>query len=690
MRRAFALVLVFLAGAAFAADGPIPSGPVISLAQAQVGVVRLVVWETDAGIEAQVLDAASHEALSERLSLDEQTAGSGEPQTGSVNTRPVVAVLADNGGAVFFIAWHAELLDVANNGIGAELVGQNVSVNANNVVTIGPLLRISRVDDDSNVTAGSEPRSAPLVVAQESEDEFLVAWTHWPSGKSLDADFESHDDYFIFGQEVLKDGTLVGNAAIQMDALTAPANEDGFPARADINPIFLAAVPFADKPGYLLAWSDPAQEGGTNPAQLYSKTLPEKLQDTDIDARNALGGASVPTKGTGRVALAPLPDGDGYLLAYEDLRGMGPLDGLVLDAEGKATTEDPIHLLNGMVSGDHAFLSPQLVSVPEENKLLLFAGVGDFSISGEAPVDELPLENGRLVQRLLDPDELAFSKAGSDFETVNDAYPDVNIFFAAQAHVAGGLPDGKGAVIFTASPGIAEIAVNEFLFSAEPPPPQPPQPPQPPANGGDEGGGGALLALLFLLPFVRMGRRVAVVTGATLLAFAGSAQASPPDLELLHTEKDGASCYRSVMYREVSEIRIANSWGKTPIPAGTPIEITDLPTGWRGEVLVEGKIQYVRLKPAAFDTVSGISIGRICMKFPAMTAEPQSIPYVYDLVASGSPIMATARPDDGVSDDELRAMIKRGERLKQGDIHGKPKELEEKVKTVKRIKGLFD
>ncbi|HEX7046332.1 MAG TPA: hypothetical protein VF275_02000 [Gammaproteobacteria bacterium] len=689
MRRAFALVLVFLAGAAFAADGPIPSGPVISLAQAQVGVVRLVVWETDAGIEAQVLDAASHEALSERLSLGEQTAGSGEPQTGSVSTRPAVAVLADNGGAVFFVAWHAELLDASSNGIGAELVGQNVSVDADNVVTVGPLLRISRVDDDSNATAGSEPRSTPAVVAKG--DEFLVLWTHWPNGKTLDADSISHDDYFIFGQEVLKDGTLVGNAAIQMDALTAPANEDGFPARADINPIFLTAVAFTNKPGYLLAWSDPAQEGGPDSAQLFSKLLPANLADTDIDARNALGAASVPTKGTGRVAVAPLPDGDGYLLAYEDLRGMGPLDGLVLDADGKATA-GPIHLLNGITTGDHAFLSPQLVSVPGEDRLLLFAAVGDFSISGELPVDELLLEKGRLVQRLLDPDDLAFSKAGSDFETMNDAYPDVNIFFAAQAHVAGNRFDGKGAVTFTAVPGSAEIAVNEFLFSAEPPAPPPPTPPSPPpANGGDEGGGGALLALLFLLPFVRAGRRrFAMVAGATLLAFAGIAQASPPDLELLHTEKDGTSCYRSVMYREVSEIRIANSWGKTPIPAGTPIEITDLPTGWHGEVLVEGNIQYVRLNPAPFDTVSGISIGRICMKFPAMSAEPQSIPYVYDLVSSGSPIMATARPDDGVSDDQLRAMVKRGERLKQGDIHGKPKALEENVKTVKRIKGLFD
>src|SRR5690606_2377201 len=98
----------------------------------------------------------------------------------------------------------------------------------------------------------------------------------------------------------------------------------------------------------------------------------------------------------------------------------------------------------------------------------------------------------------------------------------------------------------------------------------------PPGNGGnadDNGGskgGGAMFLLLFLLPLLR-GMRALAIPGALL--FAAAANASPPDLELLHTEKDGAACYRSVMYREVSEIRIAKSYNKTPVPAGTPIEI---------------------------------------------------------------------------------------------------------------------
>jgi len=698
---------LFVPCVAPAADSLLPSSPVVSIEQARAGTQRLVVWElANGGIEAQVIDATTHVTLSERVSLGVRTDESVEPNVSGTHTRPSVAGLQGEGDdAVFLVAWHAEILNDDGNSVGTEIIGQRMVVNeATPVIDVGPMLRISRVDDDTDPTAASESRSAPVVVANETEDEFLVLWTHWHEGRTLDADSVSHDEYFIFGQEIGKDGEFRGDpdGASWLDSLEAPLDDNGLHARRDADAIFLAAAPLSNERGYFLAWSDPSQEDrnldGVNEdlPQLFTKRLPASLPDRDVDARNALGDSAGITKGTGRLALAPLPNGDGYLLAYEDTRGMSNLDGFVLDGDGKAKG-DAFHLLGPMISGDVTFLLPLLLSVPEENRLMLYAAVGDHSIDGELPPENLPLENGRLVRRLLDPESPAFPSFGSDFETVVDEYPGVNIFFAAQAHAAGALPDGAGTVSFTAKPDSSEIVVHEFLFAVEPPPPPAP-PPSQPVNGGNNGGGGAMFVLLVLLPLLRAGETVSrrmrhfVVASLSLgiLMSAGAAQASPPDLELLYKEVDGASCYRSVMYREVAEIRIAKSWGKTPIPAGTPVEITELPGGWSGEVLTEGKIQYVRLKPAAFDTVSGISIGRVCMKFPAMSEEPQHISYVYDLVSSGSPIMANARPDDGVSNDELRAMIKRGERLKQRDIPGKPKQVEETIKTTKRLKDLFN
>lgn len=703
----FAFLLLPCMGSA--ADSVLPSSPVVAIDQARVGNLRLLVWEMQNGsIEAQAIDAGTHATLSERVSLGTRTDGSSEPNIGITHTRPSVAGLHgdDNDDAVFLVVWHAEILDDAQNGVGTEIIGQRVRVDATtHIIDVGPLLRVSRVDDDADPTAASESRSAPVVVANAHEDEFLVLWTHWIDGKMLDGDSVSHDEYFIFGQEIRKSGEFAGDpdGSIWLDALEAPLDGDGLHARNDADVIFLSAAPLANEPGYLMAWSDPSQEGAGNPAQLYTKHLPASITDRDVDARNALGDSTSITKGTGRIALSPLPGSDGYLLAYEDTRGMSNLDGFVLDGDGKANG-DSFHLLGPMQPGDTVFLSPQMFSLPGENRLLLYVAVGDHSVAGEVSPKDLTLETGRLVRRVLDPSALAFQNFGSDFETVVDEYLDVNIFFATQAHVADALPGDAGGVSFTAVPGLpAAILVNEILFAAEPslPPPQPPPPVAPPVNG--ESGGGALLMLLFLLlPFgfsrgvertierPRSNDAAMKCIVSMLLMLSSAAIASSPDVDLLFSEKDGLSCYRSVMYREVSEIRIGKSWGKTPIPAGTPVEITDLPTGWRGEVLTEGSIQYVRLNPAPFDTVSGISIGRICMKFPAMSEEPQHISYAYDLVSSGSPIMATARPDDGVSNDELRAMIKRGERLKKGDILDKPKEIEESVETMKRVKDLFD
>src|SRR5690606_26543475 len=141
----------------FAASGPIPSSAVISLAQAEIGDVRLVAWETAAGIEAQALDAATHAPLpgSGRVSLGVQLPGSAEPRMGQSQTRPAIAALPGSGGdAIFLVAWHAELRDADGNSIGTEIVGQRIFVDdLTHTVSIDPLVRISRVDDDSNATA---------------------------------------------------------------------------------------------------------------------------------------------------------------------------------------------------------------------------------------------------------------------------------------------------------------------------------------------------------------------------------------------------------------------------------------------------------------------------------------------------------------------------------------------------------
>src|SRR5690606_33441123 len=135
----------------------------------------------------------------------------------------------------------------------------------------------------------SEARSAPIVVANAHEDEFLVLWTHWPDGKTLNGGDPpaSGDGLFIYGQEVDGSGQLAGETATRLDNQPAPTR-NGVPERYDHNVIFLAAIANADAPGYLLAWSDPAQESAENPAQVYTRTLPGVLADTPLDARNPI------------------------------------------------------------------------------------------------------------------------------------------------------------------------------------------------------------------------------------------------------------------------------------------------------------------------------------------------------------------------------------------------------------------
>lgn len=691
MRKAhISLLSLFLLSptSGFAAQPLLTSAPAISVAQAQAGNVRLVAWElpNGNGIEAQALDAATHEPLpdSSRLALGE---------IGKMQTRPAVAGLATDSGAVFLVVWHAEILDAEGNPAGAEIIGQRVVIGENGSADIGSPTRISRVDDDTSATATSETRSAPVVVASDVEDEFLVVWTHWPNGRTLHGDpLVSNSDYFIYGQELGTDGTMKGSAAVQLDAQTAPHDDNGLPARNDLDPIFIAAVPRVNEAGYLLAWSDPAQEGG-NVQQLFTKLLPANLAAVDTGSRNAIGDSSSITKGTGRIALAPLPQEEGFLLAYEDTRGMAPLDGFVLDTNGEPASE-AIRLLDRIESDDSVFLSPRLVSAPEEGSLLLYAAIGNFSLDGGKP-EELPLLTGRLVRRVLDPADLVFSKFGSDFRNAGGVYPGVNIFFAPQAHAVGALAGGNGAVSFlvTSETLIAVDAVT--LDSVEPPPPPPPQPPPPPAppsGSEDDGGGGAMFALLFLLPLLRRARRPHVV-GAGLLLLCPASQASPPDVELLHSGDARRACYRAVMYREVTAIHLGVTWGDAVFPLDMAIEIEDLPSGWSAEKIAaqNGKAQVVLLTPAPFDTATGISIGKVCLAFARDVAGLDRIPYTYELAATGSRINAKARPDDGVSEDELRAMVKRGERLKNSaDPLAKPKQLEETAKTAKRLKGLFD
>lgn len=701
MHRVRTLIGVAVSVATFAASaaGTVPtSAPAISVAQARVDGVRLVVWELAAGaIEAQAFDANTHEPLSERTTLGRQDpAGDTEPVTGSVQTRPAVAGLAGAGGdAVFLVAWHAELM-VDGASIGTEIVGQRVFVDdATGAISADRLLRLSDVDDDSNPTSASETRSAPVVVANALEGEFLVLWTHW-NGRVLDGDSITHDGYFIYGQEIGKDGTYIGGAygSTRLDTLEAPLDENGLVARHDRNVIFLAAAPLPDKPGYLLAWSDPAQEDrnsdGVNEdlPQLFTKLLPASLPDRDVDERSVAAQSTSFDFGTGRVALAQLPDEDGFLLAWEDARGRFPLRGQLLDATGTPVS-DPVKLLDSTQPGDDAFLSPQLVAVPGEGSLVLYAAVGSHPSFGD--VDALVIEPARLVRRLLDPtseETLEFLTNASVVDTEVADYPPVSLHFAMPMHATGTAPDGNGTVAFTAKTSPAEIVITEYRSEAEPSPTPPPPPTTPPTSIDNDGGGGAVFTLLFLLPFIHPKRTACVLVGGLLCTT--TATGAPPDVELLHSEKHGASCYRSVMYREVSEIRLAKSYNKTPIPAGQSIEIVSLPSGWNAEVITERNYQFVKLDPAPFDTVSGISIGRVCLKFPAMKASAESMPYTYDLVATGSPIMATARADDGVSDDELRAMIKRGERLKKGDVLDKPKEIDKTIKTLKRAKDLFN
>lgn len=666
------------------ADSLPTNAPPVAVAQALVGNTRLVVWELPNGvIEAQALGAESHEPLPLAQPV---TLGTG---AGVLRTRPAVAGLRDSDKTMFLVAWHEEIVDGSGVSLGTEIVGRLVAVNDDGGTGLSAPMRLSRVDDDADETAASEHRSAPVVVASESEQEFLVLWTHWPNGKVLvDDPPYSANELFIYGQEIALDGDLAGEASVQLDALLAPFDSDtNLHPRLDTEIIFLAAAPLANEDGYLLAWSDPAQEvTHVDLPQLFTKRLPADLGAVAPGERNAIGASTSFLQGTGRIALAPMPGGSGYLLAFEDARGQGSVRAYPLDENGMAAG-DRVELL-GPVNSENTFLSPSLVTVPQENRRLLFTAVANRGLVEQEP------DNGFLVRRVLDPEDLAFARHLSDFKTIVPNYSKVNMSFAPQAHVGGALPSGKGAVVFTADAALGQILIDEVRFEPDAPP-APPTPPSPPTtpDGNDRkpgSGGGAMLLLPLLLALLRLLRaapRMLLVCG---LSFAAGAQAAPPDVELLHTEKDGKACYRSVMYREVAEIRIAKSYNKTPIPAGTPVEIIDLPSGWRGEVIGERDYQWVKLVPAPFDTVSGISIGRVCLKLPAMNAEPATIPYTYVLATSGSPIMATARPDDGISDDELRAMIKRGERLKKGDVLEKPKAVKDTAKTLKRAKDLFD
>lgn len=490
------------ATAAAAAD-LLPSLPVVAVEQARAGNIRLVAWElAGGGIEAQALDATTHAAVSGRIALGAFEPGSDHPRMAGIQTRPAVAGLAGDGGRTsFFIAWHAGILDESGNSAGTEIVGQRIVVDpATGVADIGPLLRISRLDDDTDPSAASEARSAPVVVAHAIENEFLVLWTHWPGGKSLnDSPPATHDDLFIYGQQISADGLPSGDN-VALDTLRAPM-VNGVPLRRDTSTIFLAAAPRIAANGYLLAWSDPAQESGdTDLAQIYGKLLPSDLAATDPGKRKGLADSSGIIEGTGRIALAPLPDATGYLVAYEDRRGKSPLGGIVLRTDGTADG-DPFVLLDRMRTGDHAFLTPRLSSVSERKLLLLHAAVGDRDISGTVAEHEATLKNGRLVRRVLDPEALAFSQFGDDFGTLSNTCPDVTLYFAKGAHAAGILPDQSGEVVFAAVPGEARIEVIERRFEAPAPPDSAPQPGGSPDANGTTGGG----ASAFLLPLLGLG-----------------------------------------------------------------------------------------------------------------------------------------------------------------------------------------
>lgn len=685
-------MLLMAASAAIAPLGAVaadllPSLPAVAVEQAQAGNIRLVAWKlAGGGIEAQALDPATHAAVSGRIALGLSEPGGAAPRLGGVHARPAVAGLAgDEGDAIFFIAWHAGILDENGNDAGTEIVGQRVVVDGvTGTASAGPLLRISHVDDDTNTSAASEPRSAPVVVAHEIEDEFLVLWTHWSGGKSLsDVPPATHDDLFIHGQQVSADGLLSGGN-IRLDALRAPT-ADGLPVRRDTSTIFLAAVPRIAESGYLLAWSDPAQEDSDRDlAQVYAKLLPADLAAVDPERRIGLTDSSGIIDGTGRIALAPLPSGTGYLLAYEDRRGKSPLGGIVLGTDGSADGE-PFILLDRMQTGDHAYLTPRLVSLSAQERLLLYAAAGDRDISGTVPDHETPLKDGRLVRRRLNTDALAFSPFADDFDVLAEAYPEVTVLFAAHAHAAGALPDQSGDVVFVAVPDETRIAVIERRIDTSAPSADAPPGTAPDANVAT--GGGALAFLLPLLGVIAMRRRFPVVALAATLPV--SSHAAPPDVELLYSASNGAACYRAVMYREVTELDLGTRWGESPVPAAPVIEIIDLPAGWRAEAIIERDRQYLRLQPAVFDVASGVSIGKICVRFPPMKADPGALPYTYELAATGSRISARARKDDGISESELRALARRGKRLEKGDIDA-PKELEQAGKTIERLKGLFD
>lgn len=656
-----------------AAPELLPSSPAVALDQARVDEVRLVTWELagGAGIEAQLLDANTHEALSQRFVLGTDS----ELRFGGVQTRPATAGLRHGDETVFVVAWHAELLDANGNSIGTDVVAQRLVLASDMTLDIGHAFRVSGYDDDTDPSAGSESRSAPVVVAHPLEQEFLVLWTHWPDGKQLQNEPPvTVQPLSIMGHEIPANGDVANSSVVRLDTMSVP-ERDGAPARYDLDVIFLAAVPRIDASGYLLAWSDPAQESGSEDlAQIYTKLLPENIASTRLGERVPHVDSVDISEGTGRIALTALPDESGYLLAFEDMRGKAPLNGLRLELDGTSSGE-PVRLLDRMQTGDHAFLSPQFTR--EGDGLVLYAAVGDRPL--DAATGEATLKNGRLVRRSLDAAALSFNPIFEDFETVLEDYAPVSLYFALQAYAVGTFPEMAGSVAFSIVPDEARIRVDEHKSTHAPV-----------AAGNDTSGGGSGNPLVLLACWFVAVRGKRAATAVALAAVSLPALSAPPDVELLHSTSDGTDCYRAVMYREVKEIHLGKRWGENPLPPEPRTEIVDLPAAWQADVLTESDHQYVRLRPSGFDVVTGFAIGKVCLKLPQMTSSAVALPYTYELTATGSRISATSRKDNGLSEDQLRALANRAERLKRAGETNKPKELEEKLEQAKRLKDLFN
>lgn len=668
MRMAFFISLLFsvLPASAASLDSLPASATPVSVSHAAAGDVALVVWELGNGdIEGVFLDRKAEKTLSANVVFSDS-------QDGARATRPTVAALLHEGTPRFLVAWHQEVLGSGGVATGTRVAARGVTLNGEEAV-LGEALTL---DGSENPSVSSEERIVPTLVGNDVKGEFALFWGEWIDGRA-----EDHP-HFLFGARFDSSGALQGEIVLIDDQ--APLDDDGFPVRMTRRPIFSAAQVTADG-DYLIAWSDPEFVGSAE--TVYTKLVPADIASVGKVERNPIDFANHNVRGTGKLSLSRRTDGAGWLLAYEDARGTGPMDGIFLNDDGSANG-DSFRLMNlaGTGTGQN-LLSPGLLVRTQDAPALLFTLMGEHSLSDPDLENLQTSAPPRLVWREVAMDSPGFVQGGTVVKDIRALEDNLSVIFSPQAYAASVSEDGEQVVVFTI--GGTGIDLHRLpLADQQPPTPDPPTPgePQPEEPETPKNNGGGAMVFLSLLALLCRSRRAVFALGVVPAV----ASAAPPDLELLHTRKDDEDCYRVVMYREVTEIRIGKSWGKTPIPVSPPAEITALPGGWRGDVKREGAYQYIELKPAPFDSFSGISIGRLCLKLPEAREPAERISYAYDLAATGSPIMAEARPDDGPSDDELRNMITRGERLKKGDVLEKPKAVKETAKTLKRAKDLFN